>query len=1198
MSCFQGLMREYTSVSLDRFDGRNLSSTVFFLSHCHKDHMVGLDSPRFHQKLQSRMDVFLYCSAVTQTLLLSDPQYMHLRKFIKILDVSVQTTVTIPDKGGDVKKMSTVLVTPLGAGHCPGSLMFLFEGPEGTCLYTGDFRWETDYARTQQAFKSGDSVKEIKSLYIDTTFCFEEAFHFPSRNDCAKAACELVSHWLAQSADHVVSISCKSKYGHEHFLKELSTNTHQKVHTSKQKCDVYQQIGDLDQVFTSDPAARIHSCTFVHGRSPQSRLPCGYIPEHGRDINVLVLRPSTMFFALNPHKHRNEDLIVYPKGSRGLHRVCYSFHSSYVEVRDLVRYLKPHRVFPNVIPPNEQDMSKVQARLNSFLQLVHLKHIPPMVAPDSVLGKLKVRGSVYHARDSSQSDSENLVFDSPVKIQPSSRLPQRQVTPSQTSLSSPKDSEASVVDSEASVVDSSYEGSIIQDEGMDLTNTQDTGKEKPSLPLSSQELFGAKAGEDKAEDLTLDNTEESYCLYVSGDEDCDEEDRVSTVSYCAHDDVVVIESSLSQEDVCEIDVHDGAAGSAGDGLLHGQGDSSSHQGDGDTSHGPRDGVSHGETCDGKGDKVTLIRADEDEEDDLEIKDDIAVDSGDGKGPKKKDGISQKKGDNVSQGNGDKVSILQGNGDTVSISQRNRDKVSSNKRDGQTKKKSVFEKQSSCDLFDEGNATDIEDNVEEDVGETQRFDVDFSSDTDIPGLKQTHTDKPRKNKACTAKACTDKPHTNIGRLKEDAVDRGSGMRLPILPPSTMEESVEEIVILDSDDESDKESGFLSGGKDCVMSKFNNKRRMPMSINSAEYARNLSNLVAKVEKRLASSDSDISPRKKMRPDLSRNCESDSDATLPPSQGSCGALFPRSLYYTDSESESDSDSEAVEILYETDANGDRFDVLGNLMPTQPSLMTVCVKTLNRPQVSSTTRCIDDGSNSSDVIDLTEEPEDEDCADRSHDNSDGKVGSDHDKVERSDDEKESSHDKVEAGNDKQDKVDRSHDKQDKVDSSHDKQDKVDSSNDKQDKVDRSHDKQDKVDSSHDKQDKVDRSNDKQDKVDSSHDKQDKVDRSHDKQDKVDRSHDKMEIGDEEVETGLDKVDKSHDKQDKVDSSHDKMEIDDEEVETGLDKVDRSHDKVETGQDKVDTSDDKVESGNDHVEIRTDGVESSNDKVENNSTE
>lgn len=36
MSSFGGTMREYLDVSLDRFDGENLESTVYFLSHKHE----------------------------------------------------------------------------------------------------------------------------------------------------------------------------------------------------------------------------------------------------------------------------------------------------------------------------------------------------------------------------------------------------------------------------------------------------------------------------------------------------------------------------------------------------------------------------------------------------------------------------------------------------------------------------------------------------------------------------------------------------------------------------------------------------------------------------------------------------------------------------------------------------------------------------------------------------------------------------------------------------------------------------------------------------------------------------------------------------------------------------------------------------------------------------------------------------------
>lgn len=45
MSTFSGIVDEFPLVSVDRFDGNNLSSKIFFLSHCHVDHMCGLENP-------------------------------------------------------------------------------------------------------------------------------------------------------------------------------------------------------------------------------------------------------------------------------------------------------------------------------------------------------------------------------------------------------------------------------------------------------------------------------------------------------------------------------------------------------------------------------------------------------------------------------------------------------------------------------------------------------------------------------------------------------------------------------------------------------------------------------------------------------------------------------------------------------------------------------------------------------------------------------------------------------------------------------------------------------------------------------------------------------------------------------------------------------------------------------------------------
>ena len=44
MSEFPGPISEFPGVSIDRFSSENLKSKVYFLSHCHTDHMVALVS--------------------------------------------------------------------------------------------------------------------------------------------------------------------------------------------------------------------------------------------------------------------------------------------------------------------------------------------------------------------------------------------------------------------------------------------------------------------------------------------------------------------------------------------------------------------------------------------------------------------------------------------------------------------------------------------------------------------------------------------------------------------------------------------------------------------------------------------------------------------------------------------------------------------------------------------------------------------------------------------------------------------------------------------------------------------------------------------------------------------------------------------------------------------------------------------------
>ncbi|XP_048741545.1 protein artemis-like isoform X4 [Ostrea edulis] len=402
MSCFNGRMREYRRVSLDRFDGPNLRSTVFFLSHCHCDHMEGLAAVEFFERLSSRNDIFLYCSEITKILLME--KHPKLEKFVRTLKVGQPSVIPIPQQ--ESAKTEEVTVTLIHASHCPGSVMFLFEGFDGTVLYTGDFRWESDQLLNEQALHIDHKVKPLVSLYVDTTFCHPNSFYIPSRHTIIRAVCDLVKEWTSKGDKHVIHFTPRANYGHEPLLKEVAQSLGCKVHVKKDKEDIYNQMSELRGIFTSDAGATpIHAC----GGRVYGKVPCLPCDLRNKNLKVMVILPSTMFFTQSVHLSEGEVMLW----DRGMYRVCYSFHSSMLEVRDLVTYLQPRQVFPNVKPAEDTTLAQVQRRLNEFLRLKHSSRVREELDSQRPLGLLKqaVKNRKRQISEMS-SDSEELMFGS------------------------------------------------------------------------------------------------------------------------------------------------------------------------------------------------------------------------------------------------------------------------------------------------------------------------------------------------------------------------------------------------------------------------------------------------------------------------------------------------------------------------------------------------------------------------------------------------------------------------------------------------------------------------------------------------------------------------------------------------------------------------------------------------------------------
>ncbi|XP_027535296.1 protein artemis isoform X1 [Neopelma chrysocephalum] len=395
MSRFGGRMREYPALSIDRFDHHNLRARAFFLSHCHKDHMKGLRAPALKRRLEGSLKVKLYCSPVTKELLLSNWKYKFWENHIVALEVETPTQISLVDETSGEKE--DVVVTLLPAGHCPGSVMFLFEGENGTVLYTGDFRLAKGEAARMELLHSGTRVKDIQSVYLDTTFCDPKFYHIPSREECLNGILELARSWTSLSRCHVVWLNCKAAYGYEYLFVNLSEELGIKVHTNKP--DMFRNMPEILCHLTTDRHTQIHAC-----RHPWdddcfrgNRLPCGLTCQNGTPLHIISIKPSTMWFGERIKKTN----VIVRTGER-TYRACFSFHSSYSEIKDFLSYICPVNVYPNVLPLGGTE-DKVMEILKPLCRS-YRRNMEPRYKP---LGTLKR----VHKRELSDTDEDDL-FDS------------------------------------------------------------------------------------------------------------------------------------------------------------------------------------------------------------------------------------------------------------------------------------------------------------------------------------------------------------------------------------------------------------------------------------------------------------------------------------------------------------------------------------------------------------------------------------------------------------------------------------------------------------------------------------------------------------------------------------------------------------------------------------------------------------------
>lgn len=339
MSTFPGFIHEIPKISVDRFVGRNLKSEVFFLSHFHADHMVGLREIEFHTMLRKRESAFIYCSELTK-LFLSQNHLQGMDDKIKVLPINKEQVISINDEHGFLS------VTALPAGHCPGSIMFLFHFKGSNYLYTGDYRMTKENILNLKPLKNSDgSLKHIETLYLDTTFYQPFYSYFPTRDESITELTKLCRSWLEKGDQYVIDLRTPAIVGVEYVLISLCKEFKMPFHVSDPAYEKYCRIPDLSSAVTKDTNCRLHACIpgRACGKSAFTKLHTGW-KEHNV-LSVKLCSLSARYFS------EEKDLVSYSE-NQSLYRVVYSSHSSHTELCEMIETLHPAKIEPCVVPVN------------------------------------------------------------------------------------------------------------------------------------------------------------------------------------------------------------------------------------------------------------------------------------------------------------------------------------------------------------------------------------------------------------------------------------------------------------------------------------------------------------------------------------------------------------------------------------------------------------------------------------------------------------------------------------------------------------------------------------------------------------------------------------------------------------------------------------------------------------------------------
>ncbi|CAH1782661.1 unnamed protein product [Owenia fusiformis] len=281
---------------------------LFFLSHMHGDHTVGLTA--------SWKDN-IYCSPVSGKLL---RQRIKVKEcFIKPLELNTSHLLPLDETGKE-----TMTVTLIDANHCPGAVMFFFQGYFGSILYTGDMRYHSDMFLDPSPLCN--LTTPIDVLYLDNTYNDPQCV-FSTRDEATNEILEIIR----AHPEHDILLGMKN-LGKEDLFVQVAMELNEWIVVTE---DTYNDfiVLELPNVFTTDH--KLGRLQIVKS----FKITSNTIATLNRQQPTIGIIPTALFTGtgLNPYSNCDDIFIVN-----------YSDHSSYTELHDFVSQVKPRSIIPVV----------------------------------------------------------------------------------------------------------------------------------------------------------------------------------------------------------------------------------------------------------------------------------------------------------------------------------------------------------------------------------------------------------------------------------------------------------------------------------------------------------------------------------------------------------------------------------------------------------------------------------------------------------------------------------------------------------------------------------------------------------------------------------------------------------------------------------------------------------------------------------